>query len=93
MEEWKPWRGERQEAASWDDSSEANFPFEAQYQAWGRCCSALGYLLWGRGTLQGGSGNVGRRRSSLNEAGWEQAAGGGSLERRPSLGWASLQGG
>lgn len=83
MEEWRPWRGERQEAASWD---------EAQYQAWGRC-SAPGCPLRGRGTLQGGSGNVGRRRSSLNEAGWEQAAGGGSLERRASPGSASLQGG
>lgn len=86
MEEWKPWRGEKQDAASWDESPEANFPSEAQYQASGRCCSAVGCPLWGRGTLWVGSGNVGRRRSNLNEAGWEQAAGGGSLERRASLG-------
>lgn len=38
------------------------------------------------------SGNVvGRQRGNLTVGGWEQAAGGESLEKRAFLGWACLQ--
>ncbi len=83
---------EKRYAASWDDCSEENHPFEGYFQGCGRCCSALGCPLWGKGPLLVGSGNVvGRRKGNRTVGPCERVAGGGSLERRASPGWTCSQ--
>lgn len=92
MEELKAEKVERPDAASWDDCSEENrlHPLETYSQDCGRC-SAPGCPLWGKGPLLVRSGNVvGRWRGNLTVGPWEEVAGGGSLERRASPGWAGL---
>lgn len=86
VEEWKAWRVERHDETSLDDCSEGNLLFEACSQGCGRRCSALGCPLWGKGPLPVGFGNVVGSNPTVGPC--EREAGGGSLERRASLGWA-----
>lgn len=61
MEGWKPLGAVRQDAASWGDCSETNFPPGAHDSD--RCYFALGCLMYGKKPLLVASGSVvGRQR-------------------------------
>lgn len=92
VEEWKAWKVERQDAASLDDGSGENHSSVVYSHGCGKCCYVLGCPLWGKGPLLVRSGNVvGRGRGNLTVGPCEWVAGGESLERSASPGWACSQ--